>query len=403
MKICFFTENYYKGGLDTFIINLTNSWPTKSDELTLICNKTHPGLKTIKSKSPHLGISEYSFFFTSNFASGQKPMHLYLFLILRLIYRVFEYPVLLPWYIINLSRRFKNSDYDQLMVINGGYPASLLCRVAAISWRLAGKKSPVVFNFHNLVQANRWPVSMIENLIDRAVIKSSKSFITVSNACRMTLFKRTSFKDYKNAFNIHNGIEQPVSIGKMRVSELSDTSPYCLMLATYEPRKGHVYLLEAFKLVVSKFPDVKLRIYGYGTLNEKRKIVDLIYSLRMESNVILNEFVDNTSSLIKNAEILLIPSQAFESFGLTAIEAMSLGTPIVVTDVGGLPEVVENSGAGFVCSKDSPKDFAEAILTILASPLLSEQLSKRGLDTFMRNYTSTRMSAEYERHIKLIN
>ena len=50
MKICFFTENYYKGGLDTFLVNLINAWPGKKDELTLVCNGTHPGLDTISEK-----------------------------------------------------------------------------------------------------------------------------------------------------------------------------------------------------------------------------------------------------------------------------------------------------------------------------------------------------------------
>ena len=49
MKVCIFTENHYKGGLDTFIINLVNSWPFFDDDMTFFCNADHPGLSTIKS------------------------------------------------------------------------------------------------------------------------------------------------------------------------------------------------------------------------------------------------------------------------------------------------------------------------------------------------------------------
>ncbi len=46
MKIVFFIENNYKGGLDTFIISLINNWPDKDDEFTLICNRSHPGIES---------------------------------------------------------------------------------------------------------------------------------------------------------------------------------------------------------------------------------------------------------------------------------------------------------------------------------------------------------------------
>ena len=53
MKLCLFMENHYKGGLDTFLINLTNSWPDEQDVLTLMCNSSHPGLATIGFPAPN--------------------------------------------------------------------------------------------------------------------------------------------------------------------------------------------------------------------------------------------------------------------------------------------------------------------------------------------------------------
>jgi len=50
MKIVLFTENYYKGGLDTFIISLINNWPNKNDHIELICNYDHPGNEKYNSQ-----------------------------------------------------------------------------------------------------------------------------------------------------------------------------------------------------------------------------------------------------------------------------------------------------------------------------------------------------------------
>ena len=319
--------------------------------------------------------------------------------ILKLFYKLIEYPILLPWYVISLKRRFKISDYDRLMVINGGYPASLLCRVSCIAWRLCGKKYPAIFNYHNLVQASKWPFSIIDNKIDLAVIKSCNFFITVSEACKLTLPNRPAFKFYNKSIYIHNGINKP----SFDFKNETDSKPYCLVLATYEIRKGHEYLLKAFKLVINKYPNIVLKIYGHGSKYEQKRIRDLILFYELTSNVYLNGFVDDTESLIRNSKILLIPSQSFESFGLTAIEAMSLGIPIVSTDVGGLPEVIANNGAGIVCSKDSYIDFANAIIKILSSDELMNKYSQQGESAFLHNFTSKRMSLQYSTIIKSIN
>lgn len=54
-----------------------------------------------------------------------------------LLERILQYPVLFPWYVLTLSLHFRRSAFDRLMVVNGGYPASLLCRAAVIAWVLS--------------------------------------------------------------------------------------------------------------------------------------------------------------------------------------------------------------------------------------------------------------------------
>ena len=49
MKIIFFTQNYWKGGLDTFLISLINNWPNEQDSLEIVCNYDHPGIKTYEA------------------------------------------------------------------------------------------------------------------------------------------------------------------------------------------------------------------------------------------------------------------------------------------------------------------------------------------------------------------
>ena len=410
MKICFFTENYYKGGLDTFLINLFNAWPDSKDELTLVCNGTHPGLETIAEKTVRpIKIKKYNRVFTSKIAQGRSSLKLNQSFPVRaffvLAYRALQYPILFPWYLLTLTLFFRRSDFDRLMVVNGGYPASLICRCAAIAWRLSGKRPLATFNFHNSTTAPPWYYSFPEHLIDLAVIRSAAKIVSVSKACLSTLSNRKAFLGCTKLLYIYNGIEDPRLISKNVRGDLRNqhaTERYCLMLATYEPRKGHAYLLQAFKIVVKDFPDIRLQIYGYGNSHEKQRVFDEVKRLALESNVSLNDFAPDTCSLIANASVLVVPSQAYESFGLTIVEAMAFGIPVVTTNVGGMPEVLADSHAGYVCSKDDPAAFAEAIINILGDPVLASALGRNARQSFEQRFTADTMGRNYQKLIEVI-
>ena len=403
MKICFFTENYYKGGLDTFLINLFNAWPVSKDELTLVCNGTHPGLETIAKKTViPIKIKKYSRVFTSKFAQGQSSSKFNQSFAVRaflvLAFRILQYPVLFAWYLITLTLIFRGSNFDRLMVVNGGYPASLLCRCAAIAWRLSGKRPLATFNFHNSTTKPPWYFGFPEYLIDLAVIWSTAHIVSVSKDCLTTLNERRAFLGCSKLLYIYNGIEDMRLISKDVKGVIRNKHPierYCLMLATYEPRKGHTFLLQAFKNVVEDFPDVRLQIYGYGEPHEKQRVANEVECLELENNVSLNDFTLDTDSLIANASVLVVPSQAYESFGLTIIEAMAFGIPVVTTNVGGMPEVLADSHAGYVCSKDDPTAFAEAIKKILGEPDLAAEQGRNGRQAFEQRFTARAMACSY--------
>jgi glycosyltransferase involved in cell wall biosynthesis len=408
MKICFFTENYHKGGLDTFLINLINAWPDANDEMVLVCNGTHPGLETIEEKVKlPLKIKRYSRVFTSTIAQGRSAVKWSRSFPARLFFglarRFLQYPILFPWYVFTLMLAFRRSDYDRLMVVNGGYPASFLCRSAVVAWWLAGKQSLAVMNFHNSTTSPPWYYSFFENSIDAMVVRFSSHIVSVSKDCLGSLNSRSAFIGSGKLSYIYNGIEDPTLLLKT-VLTTTENKPslkrYCLMLATYEPRKGHAYLLQAFQIVVKNFPEVQLQIYGHGQPQEKKQVADELVRLKLENNVTLGDFTPQTASLLSGASLLVVPSQAYESFGLTIIEAMAFGVPVVTTDVGGMPEVLADSNAGYVCSKDDPLEFATAIENILGNPVLASELGRNGRLAFESRFMATTMAQQYASIIK---
>lgn len=373
-----------------------------------MCNSSHPGIATILNKTNRkIFFFKYKYFFTNKYL--KKSGEIKIFGLIPLKYFIYslhalvQYPFLVPWYIITLILFFYRNDFDRLVIVNGGYPASLICRCASIAWRIRGKRPHATFNFHSLTQKYPLIFWIPEYFLDKLVIKSTANFVSVSKICIDSLMYRKAFSKCKNLLFIHNGIEDPtLKLNNTFHDSKNQKSnhDYCLMLATYQKYKGHLFLLEAFKYVVEDYPNLLLYIYGHGQVEEKESIIRGIKRLALENNVILNDFINETAIIISNAKVMIVPSQAYESFGLTIIEAMALSTPVVATDVGGLSEVMAESNAGYVCSKDDTKAFADAILRILSNPDLAKELGHNGRLIYEKKFTASIMARKYETLIK---
>ena len=403
MNICLFTEVHLKGGVDTFLINLVNAWPDKNDNLTLVCNSSHPGLDTFTEKIRRkVKIQTYWRFYATNIATGGGSLSIGQIFPVRaffvLTFRLLQYPILFPWYVFSLSLKFRFSNFDRLLVVNGGYPASILCRSAIIAWRLSGKTTLGVMNFHAHATLAQRRYRYLEEMIDNLVAKSSAYIVTVSKNCLESLNNRPALRLFQSGVVIPNGIEDPLMISDYKENEHPITpikEPYLLMLANYQPMKGHSFLLEAFQLIHRQHPEVNLRIYGYSIGSQKEMVLREVKRLGLESAVILNDFTINTYQLIRNARILVAPSQEFESFNLTIVEAMACGVPVVTTDVGGMPEVIGDTGAGYVSAKDDPIEFASKIREILTNKSIESSMRINGRQAFEDKFMASSMATKY--------
>jgi len=316
------------------------------------------------------------------------------------LYRLFQHTLILAWHILWLGLFLRHHKFDRLMVINGGYPASLICRSAILAWWLFMNKSGATLNIHNSPTATPWYFFIQEWLIDRAVIYCASAIITVSQYCLGTIRSRAAFSKTEKLTFIHNGISDPLNESiKPPDSFLDISHPFCLMLATYELRKGHEHLIRAFRIVVDRCPGTVLLMYGFGSVTEQERIQRQINNYRLENCVHLCGFTGHTSWLIQQAEMVVVPSQAYESFGLTIIEAMALSTPVVVTDTGGMPEVVSTTGAGLVCIKQDVPAFANAMVKLLRDPTLRAEMGGNGRLAFEGRYTAVKMAKSYYKQI----
>jgi glycosyltransferase involved in cell wall biosynthesis len=152
--------------------------------------------------------------------------------------------------------------------------------------------------------------------------------------------------------------------------------PYIVAIGTVEPRKGLPDLVAAFDRIADSLPEVHLKIAGPPGWGED----DLSASLRAArhiSRIHRIGWVDDRSSLIAGAAALAYPS-LYEGFGLPPLEAMSVGTPVVASTAGAIPEVVGDA-AVLVPPRDVPA-LAAALLEVTRDETVRRRLITAGTE-----------------------
>jgi len=402
MKIVLFTENYYKGGLDTFIISLINNWPNKNDHIELICNYDHPGNETYNSQIKR------------NFLLTTYSLYNRLFLVKKLdkispikyinniIGYIFKYPLFIKNIFVLQKILLKNMP-DRLMVINGGYPGGDFCRAATISWGLFSLNKHSIHNFHNIAHTPRKLLFIFEYIIDKMINKYSRYLVSVSKYASESILSRRGFSGTNKIKYIYNGINQK-NIGKNQSLhsdlDIENNNLICVMLGTYEVRKGHDFVFKAFRKTIDIVSNVHLLCAGYGSKEEIQNVNELVVKYNLTENVHIRGFINEVENIISQADLLLIGSQAFESFGYTAIEAMSYQVPVIATNVGGLPEVVMNGEGGYCLDNSDAEGYANKIIELLNDESIRTIQGRKGYFRYKQYFTAEKMATEYSMLIK---
>jgi glycosyltransferase involved in cell wall biosynthesis len=395
MKTVFFTQNTKRGGLDTFILNLIASWP-EEDEVILFCNRSHPGLAALSNGlAGKAVVIPYDFWIAQDISNRLALVPAFLRALFRAVFWLLGFPYL----IVKTGQLFKKNDADRLMVINGGYPGGDACLAATIAWQRSAPDRRAWHSFHNLVLPySSQPFRRLkERLVDRLVARAAAGFVTVSRACLATRASRPLLMSAQGEF-IYNGIAPLVpALTESLAAELglSKDSQIILMLAVYESRKGHAFLIRAMEQVVRRVQTATLLICGDGTHEEIEVVRRLCDASSARRHIVLQGHRHDLSNLLAQAAVLILPSQAQESFGYTAVEAMACACPVIVTDVGGLPEVVEDGGCGFVVRRDDASGLADRIALLLGDESLRKQMGEAGVQRYRELFGASRMAAGY--------
>ena len=146
--------------------------------------------------------------------------------------------------------------------------------------------------------------------------------------------------------------------------------------------KGHEEFILASKEILKVRPDVKIVIVGDakgGDGDYYEKIKKMIKKEKLEQKIIFTGWINDIGKVIADLDILIQATTTYpEGFGLTIVEAMALGKPVVATMVPGPSEIVVNNETGYLVRPEDVNAMANAILKLLNDPTLAAQMGKAG-------------------------
>ena len=165
-----------------------------------------------------------------------------------------------------------------------------------------------------------------------------------------------------------------------------DNEKIILTMGRMVNEKGIQHLICAMPKILNEYNDAKLVVAGKGPMLEELK--DIAYRIGIAHKVYFTGYLsgDDVQKMYKNVDVAVFPS-TYEPFGIVALESMLAGIPTVVSDVGGLDEIVKHGLTGLKSYAGNSNSIADSVLAILKDNNLAEKLSKNGQNEVLNNYS----------------
>jgi glycogen(starch) synthase len=204
-----------------------------------------------------------------------------------------------------------------------------------------------------------------------------------------------------NGIDVSEWTTTPNEVAAAR-GRYAGAGPLVLFAGRLEWEKGVHTLVAAMPRLRRRFPGLRLVVVGKGSQLEA--LQELTVTLRVSRAVEFTGWLTEgwLRAVSAAADVAVIPS-VYEPFGLVALEAAALGTPLVVSDTGGLAEIVVNGETGLTFPPLDAAALADAVTAMLRDEVLSRRVVREARDVLARDYSwpdiAARTATTYDRAI----
>ena len=264
--------------------------------------------------------------------------------------------------------------------------AGLVGRLAIAMMRF--RRPKVILTVHSFVFDERIPrrKRILVSWIERRLLRYTDRIVAVSNALKDELVTRLRLREEKIQV-IHNGIA---------FRDLSKPEHFGIRIGTIArlaPQKGVDDFLRAAAIVRKRCPQAKFVIVGDGPF--KYWLDTIVKEGGIEDCVEFMGFQRDALRIAIGWDVFVLAS-THETFGLALAEAMSQGVPVVASNVGGIPEIVDGQTTGFLAEVGDADDFADKICRLLADRELAGRMAQAGREFVRASFSAERMVSETE-------
>ncbi|MGA7863868.1 MAG: glycosyltransferase family 4 protein [Stellaceae bacterium] len=272
-----------------------------------------------------------------------------------------------------------------IQVVNPHYPTLAQGMFIARPRVVTGRPVKVIFSLHgmDIVGAASWPEYLPRYV---HMLARGSAVVAVSHAFADQVTKRIAPELAGKVSVIHNGVSAQ-TIQDYEPINAALPRRYILNVATFEPKKGQCYFLNAFSQIADGYPDLHLVLAGRdaGALNDLRQQVSL---LGLDKRVLFLLDVPHAKigALFAAATLFCLSSLA-EPFGIVLLEAGVFSLPVIATRVGGVPEIIRDKENGILVDGGDATQLAEGIRALLDAPERAASLGASLHDRVLREFS----------------
>jgi glycosyltransferase involved in cell wall biosynthesis len=181
-------------------------------------------------------------------------------------------------------------------------------------------------------------------------------------------------------------IYPPFNLEKYRMAQTNslnradlsnDHEPTIGFVGRLSEEKGVQTLIEAMVSVRDKAPNARLLIAGTGPIEHRLK--KLVAETGLNESVTFMGFCSNVFEMLHNVDIFVLPSRT-EGCPIVVLEAMAMGIPVIATNVGGTPELIEDNVTGLLVQSNAPDELARSIVELLTDRERAEKMGRAGYE-----------------------
>lgn len=351
MNILHLIFSFERGGAETYILNIIERMKKKGVKFFVICD--HKG-------SNHDRIEKV--------CSDVEIIKIDSILDIKAAYRIAKFC------------RDNNIDIIQSHFLRESFVAVLA--------KLFYPKVKVIWTMHLIYEEKR----SILNFLNKFFSRGTSAIICVSDAVKQSLAEKGI--SCKKLVTVLNGVDteyfKPTYNGNIR-EELGLEKDDVLLttVSRFQEIKGHDFLIDVLNELKMNY-DIKFKALLVGDGEEMDNIKNKVHNLNLENQVIFAGYREDIPRILTESDVYISPSKN-EAISFSIMEALACGVPVVATEVGGVPEVINKGKCGIMVNYGDEKEFAKAIFQLYNNKSEYEEMKKNSRQLIEKYFSLSNM------------